>query len=130
MKQTLIIFFLLIKAFTCNGQSLFFDKLKNSTWTSKEFYTEKTIKTAKEISLTKYTDKDTLNVDRNLWVFGDVLDIRLYDTRSRCVSDISRLKYIADKDKGIFKIILADRTALTYKVGITSTGNHVLLIRQ
>jgi hypothetical protein len=130
MKQTFTILFFIILTLSCYGQSIFFDNLKNSTWTSNELYTDKKIESAKEISLTKHSDKDTLNADANLWVFNDALDIRLYNKKSRCVSDISRHKYFADKDKGLLKIILTDKLTLTYKIGIVSTGNHILLIRQ
>lgn len=112
------------------GQSLFFDNLKNSVWTSEILYTDSIIKSSKEISLTKQKDKDEAQTNKTIWVFGDALDIRHYNVKSRCVSDVSTHKYIADKDKGLLKIILTDKLTLTYKIGIVSTGNHILLMRQ
>jgi hypothetical protein len=130
MKQTLIIIFLIISTLICSGQSLFFDNLKNSIWTSEKIYYDKDIKATKEISLTKQSDKDNPNISKTMWVFGDTLDTRLYNAKSRCVSDISRHAYIVDKEKGLLKIIFADKTTLTYKVGVASTGQHAILIRQ
>src|SRR5688572_18010877 len=116
--------------FICSGQTLFFDNLKNSVWISKESYTGSTIKSAKEISLTKHLTTDSLKVDATLWFFGDVLQLRLFSARGRCVSDVSTHRYIIDKNNGTLKIFLDDKSVLTYKVGIVSTGKQALLIRQ
>jgi hypothetical protein len=131
MRQSLITFLLLISTIYCSGQSLFFDNLKNSIWTSSEkICFDSEIKSAREISLSKQSDKEDPKISKTMWLFGDDLVIRLYSTRSRCVSDISTHKYIVDKEKGTLKIILTDKITLTYKVGIVSTGNFALLIRQ
>jgi hypothetical protein len=112
------------------GQSLFFDNLKNSVWISETLYIDSTIKSSQEISLTKQKNKDEAQTDRTIWVFGDLLEIRHYNVKSRCVSNVSSHKYIADKYKGLLKIIFTDKLTLTYKIGIVSTGNHILLMRQ
>ena len=130
MKNYLLIIIFVSLTITNFGQSLFFDNLKNSVWTSETFLTDSIIKFSKEISLTKQKDIDETQTDRTIWVFGDVLDIRHYSVKSHCVSDVSTYKYIADKDKGLLKIILTDKLTLTYKIGIVSTGNHILLMLQ
>src|SRR6187402_1396628 len=80
MRQFTLILFLTLSTITCFGQSLFFDNLKSSTWTSEKFYNDSTIKMAKEISLIKSaTSKDKLKTNKTIWTFNDVLNISYYN---------------------------------------------------
>jgi hypothetical protein len=130
MKHFITSTFLAVLTFSSFGQSLFFDNLRGSTWTTEKFYDDSALIALRTISLTKQKDKYESNLDREIWAFSDVLTIRHYNAKGRCVSDMATYKYQADADKGLLKLFLTDKQTVTYEIGIASTGNSALLIRR
>jgi hypothetical protein len=116
---------------TVHSQTLFFDNIKNSTWTSEEYFNDSTIRQAKEIGLIKLRfTTDSLKTNRTVWTFNDSLIISYYDAAKKTNAVIAVYKYSKDKEKGIFKIVMDDKLTLTYKVGIAATGSYALLMRK
>ena len=130
VKQMTVLLMLVIPAATCIGQTLFFENLKNSTWMSGEHLNDSVIRQAKDIKLTRvHSAMDSLTVNKTIWTFNDNLTVSYYNVATKKDSLISTYKYAIDKKKGILKIIPDDKVALAYKVGIVSTGNYALLVR-
>lgn len=132
MKNITLTIFLLISTMTCFGQTLFFDNLNNSYWTSASNITDSTIRDSKEIPLGKLNfSKDSLKANVTIWNFKDgLLTIMYYDYQLKTEKMVATYKYEANLDKGILKITLADNKTLEYKVGIVSTGNYALLMKK
>lgn len=132
MKKVLTILSLTLIASIGSAQSLFFDNLKNSIWTSNGSYSDSTIKKAKEIPISKLTlPKDSIKFNATIWTFSDSsLAITYYDLKNKKESEVVTYKYAIDNDKGKLKIIPNNSNTMIYGAGITSTGNHVLLFRE
>ena len=130
MKKTFFTILVLLYALTCFGQTLFFDNLNSSTWTSSADISDLTLKSNKEIALAKLIySRDSINKDVTIWTFRDsIVTIVKYDFTTKTDSLIGKYKY-AHNDKGILKITLQDNTELNYKVGIVSTGYYAVLLR-
>ncbi len=123
---------MIVSAMTCFGQSLFFDTINNSTWTSEAYYNDSTIRTSKKIGLGKLKHSGKfLEVNATLWIFKDeLLTIKYYNFHLKKDSLVATYKYEVDADKGILRIILNDNRILEYGVGIVATGSYALLIRK
>lgn len=131
MKNITLTLFFIISIATCFGQSLFFDELTNSTWTSESYHNDSTITTSKEIGLWNVRHSiDSLKVNGTIWTFKDgFLTINYYDCHLKKENFIASYKYQANPDKGIFKIIRNNNKVLEYAVGIISTGSYAILVR-
>jgi len=131
MKNITLTIFLLISTMTCFGQTLFFDNLNNSSWTSASNTTNSAIRDSKEIPLVKLNFSKNSLANVTIWNFKDgLLTIIYYDYQLKTEKIIATYKYEANVDKGILKITLADNKTLEYKVGIVSTGNYALLMKK
>ncbi len=130
MKKFTLVILMLVSTMTCFGQTLFFDNLKSSIWTSSLDISDFTLKTNKEIPLAKLVyARDSISRNVSIWNFTDnVLTIVKYDYKTKTENLIGSYKYAHD-EKGILKITLQDNTELNYKVGIASTGSYAVLIR-
>ena len=130
MKNTFLTILLLISSLTCFGQSMFFNDLNSSTWTSSSDISDLTLKTYKEIPLAKLIySRDSINKDVTIWTFRDsVLTIVTYSFQQKTDSIVGNYKYSVN-DKNILQITLRDATAVKYKVGIVSTGYYAVLNR-
>ena len=130
MKNTFLTMLLLISSLTCFGQSMFFNDLNSSTWTSSSDISDLTLKTYKDIPLAKLIySRDSINKDVAIWYFRDsVLTIVTYSFQQKTDSSIGYYKYSVN-DKNILQITLRDGTAVMYKVGIVSTGYYAVLNR-
>lgn len=130
MKNTSLTILLLISTLTCFGQSMFFDDLKSSTWTSSSDISDLTLKSYKDIPLAKLIySRDSINKDVTIWTFRDsVLTIVKYSFQQKTDSIVGEYKYSVN-DKSVLQITLQDGTALKYKVGIVSTGYYSVLYR-
>jgi hypothetical protein len=130
MKNISLTILLLISTVTCFGQSLFFDDLNGSNWTSLPDISDLTKKSYKDIPLTKLIySRDSIKKDLTIWTFrGSVLTIVKYSFQQKTDSLVGQYKY-AVIDKSFLQIIVQDGKVLKYKVGIVSTGNYVYLLR-
>ena len=130
MKNISLTILLLIYTLTCFGQSMFFDDLNSSTWTSSSDISDLTLKPYKDIPLAKLIySRDSINKDVTIWTFRDsVLTIVKYSFKQKTDSIVGKYKYSVN-DKSVLQITLQDGTALKYKIGIVSTGYYAVLYR-
>lgn len=131
MKYIKLTLFLILSSMTSFGQSLFFDNLNNSTWTSSSAITDSTFKIYEEISLEKRnTSNESTNKDLTIWIFRDsILTIANYSFQEKTESIASEYKY-SILEKRILRITLQDGTMLNYKVGILSTSEFAVLFKK
>lgn len=131
MKSNVLILLISILPFICNSQTEFFNNIENSTWFSVSNITESAIKESKQIPLGKMKfAKDSLKENVTVWNFKDgLLTISNYSHKEKKENLLTTLKYSALPDKDIL-IIYFQGDQQTYKIGLTSTGNNALLIRQ
>jgi hypothetical protein len=131
MLKNIAFILILILPATGIGQTLFFDNLKNSVWTSEEHLNDVTILKQKEIGLWRLRiTTDSVRVNKTIWAFNDSLVISYHTAAAGVDTVIIRYKYEVDKEKGLLKIITADKEVLTYEVGIISTGSYASLTRK
>ncbi len=132
MKHICLTLLFMLSALSCFAQSMFFDNLNNSTWSSASTFNDSTFRNSKEIPLGKLNfPTDSLKNDITIWNFQDnALTIYYFDHILRRKSLMNSYKYEIDLDKGILKIVLNDNTKIFFSVGIVSTGNFALLIRE
>jgi hypothetical protein len=131
MKKYLILILLTISFVQTNGQSLFFDNIKNSTWTASPALDEKKLQRTTPLHLNKFrTSKDSLKVNSTIWLFSDQLYISRYDVVNKTEDSVATLKYSTDPNKTYLTIILSDGQILKFDVGITSDGYNVMLLKQ
>ena len=131
MKGIILTIVFIVSTLTSFGQSMFFNNLNNSTWTSTADISDLTIKNSKQIPLSKLIySKDSINKDVTIWTFKDsVLTIVNYDCHKKMDSLVGTYKFEVLQDISILQITLRDNLVLNYKVGIVSTGYYAVLLR-
>lgn len=131
IKNTLLALCFTLVTMPCKSQSLFFDNLNGSVWTSYSEITDSTLISDMAIPLAKLKySRDSINKDVSIWTFSDsVLTITKYSFRQKTETLVGNYAYQAS-EKGILHIILLDGTTLNYTVGIVSTGYYALLQRK
>lgn len=131
LKQLTTIFFLLVATTCCLGQSLFFDDIENSIWTTGSSFTDSTFAETQQIGLAKLrVTKDSIKTDCVIWTFKDSLIVTYYNASLRQEKTIGRYLYKHDNDNGLLVIIVDDKEPLSYTAGIVSTGSFVLLTKK
>ena len=132
MKNLTILIFLILISSTSFGQTLFFDNLSTTTWTSNTINNESEIIITSSIGLSKLKfSKDSIKQNVSLWTFRDsILTITNYD----CISKTEILigKYIFDSiyNQAILQITFNDTVQTVYDIGILSSGNYASLNRK
>lgn len=132
MKKIAFAILFVVTELTSFGQSLFFENLNNSSWTSNANISDSIIKSSKEIQLSrlKYS-KDSINENVTMWNFKDsVLTILKYDYKAKTESIVASYKYEEQKDKGILQLNIDTKFSVNYGIGIASSGYSALLIRK
>lgn len=126
MKYLLI--FLFFFPLTCLGQSLFFEDLNTTTWTSAATFTEVDFEQKKEIPLSKLTvPQEKIDKDLTIWTFkDDFLTIVYYDVAKQQTRLVGVFSFEVVNET-ILQIQLKDGSNCKYKVGIVSTGNYAYL---
>jgi len=131
MRGITLIIFHIVTTLTSFGQTLFFDNLDNSTWTSTPDISDSIIKSSEQIPLTKLIySKDSINKDVTIWAFrNNTLTIVNYSCKTKSDSLVGTYKYDVLQDKSILQITINDNLVLKYKAGIVSTGYYAVLLR-
>ncbi|MBL7888429.1 MAG: hypothetical protein JNL24_02690 [Bacteroidia bacterium] len=134
MKKIAIILLLTFITSIAIGQSLFFDNINNSIWTSDANYNDSTIRNAQQIGLGKLNGSvDSLKIDLTVWTFKNgILTISHYTCKDKKTSAIATYEYATEevKRKTKLKLIFSETESALYGIGITSIGNYSLLIRE
>lgn len=129
-----ILFFVLVTySITSNAQSLFFDHIKGSEWWMEEAFTDSVTFAQEEIALASMVKTKTISPAFDLWMFNDDLHIYRYDSISKSLSTVRVLRYeiIEEKAKTYIRIFPSyTQEYVDYEVGIASTGNLIVLIKQ
>lgn len=110
------------------SQSLFFDELNTTTWTSAATFSEADFEQKKEIPLSKLTmPQEKIDRDVTIWTFkDDVLTIVYYDVAKQQTRLVGVFPFEV-MNETILQIQLKDGSNSNYKVGIVSTGNYAYL---
>ncbi len=129
MKQFLYsILFILISS-SCFGQTLFFENLNQSSWTSDLIKNEVQFSNSTEIHLSKLkVSKDSIIRSVSIFTFKDsILTITNYDFKHKTETLIGNYNYKTPNYTLI--VSLNDSTQLDFGVGIISTGSFATLYR-
>jgi hypothetical protein len=110
------------------SQSLFFDELNTTTWTSAATFSEADFEQKKEIPLSKLTmPQEKIDKDVSIWTFkDDVLTIVYFNATEQKTRLVGVFPFEVI-DQNILQIQLKDGSNCNYKVGIVSTGNYAYL---
>ena len=145
MRQISIIFIFFHFTLSSLGQKIeqnFIDNFKKSKWKSVDNFNDSTIIQLKEIKLIQWSPSiDTLRHHPTFWINDEFYIKYYYNTIvSRDTNFVETkfnfntivCKYSYDNKKGHLTIILndKDKTTLTYKTAIVSTGSFILLTRK
>jgi hypothetical protein len=146
MRHIIWTFILIFSTLTCFGQKIepyFIDNLKTSKWKSLNNFNDSTILQLRELKLTRWNAaNDSLKHYPMLWIYNDELKIKYYSNatitqtnnsiETKTDFDVINYTYSYNNDKGILAITLDnnDKTTLTYKTSIVSTGSFILLTRK
>ncbi|UTW65463.1 hypothetical protein KFE94_12475 [bacterium SCSIO 12643] len=122
----LIFYIVVFISTSCWGQSLFFNDLKNTLWSSDSSIADITHAKRNEFGLEKLSKPiDSLTTNRTIWYFRDSLRIKLYNTDLKQERLIGTFAY---QIEGNHLIISFNKNApILYSVGVTSTGTFALL---
>ena len=131
MKKLIFIYFIIGFSYSTLAQGLFYDNIGKNTWILLEYDSSSTFE-KKDINLSKLrVEKDSLIQNVYFWKFGEFLDIQYFQSTLKSESLISRFEYeiIEEKSKTYIRIYTDNLKANfnDYSVGITATGNNVLL---
>jgi hypothetical protein len=94
MKQLIAITLLTILSMACLGQSMFFNNLEGSIWTSDSNVVDSTVSNISGFGLERLTaHKDSIKTDRTIWLFKEVLTITHYDATTKNETIIGSYDY-------------------------------------
>ena len=132
MKNHIILTFLILISSTSFGQTLFFDNLNTTTWTSATINNESEIINTSTIGLSKLKfSKDSIKQNMSLWTFRDsILIITNYDCISKFETLIGKYNFDSIYDQAILQISFSDTFQTVYDIGIISTGSYASLNRK
>jgi hypothetical protein len=146
MKRIIILITFFFWTFSSFGQKIeqsFIDNFKTSKWKSVDNFNDSTIIQLKEIKLVRWDPSvDTLRHKPALWIFNDEFKIKYYyntiisqdsnSVQTKTSYNTLDCQYSYDNNKGILTIILdnKDKTTLTYKTAIVSSGSFIILTRK
>jgi len=132
MKIRIIITFLILISSTSFGQTLFFDNLNTTTWTSATITNELEITNTATIGLLKLKfSKDSIKQNVSLWTFRDsILTITNYDCFSKSETLIGKYNFDSIYDQAILQITYSNSSQIVYDIEIISTGSYASLNRK
>jgi hypothetical protein len=132
MKNHIILIFLIFISSTSFGQTLFFDNLNTTTWTSVTINNESEIINTTTFGLSKLKfSKDSIKQNVSLWTFRDsILTITNYDCISKTETLIGKYNFDSIYDQAILQIKFSDTSQIVCDIGIISTGSYASLNRK
>ena len=132
MKNHIILIFLILISSTSFGQTLFFDNLDTTTWTSVTINNESEIINTTTIGLSKLKfSKDSIKQNVSLWTFRDsILTIINYNYILKTETQIGKYNFDSIYDQAILQIKFSDSLQIVYDIGIISTGSYASLNRK
>jgi hypothetical protein len=146
MRQITTTIIFIFSALICFGQKIeanFVDNFKTSKWKSLDNFNDSTMLTLKELKLTRWNPaNDSLKHYPMLWIFNDEFKIKYYyyttvardsiTQNTKTNFNVLTCNYSYVKDKGELTIVLdnKEKSTLTYKTAIVSTGSFILLTRK
>jgi hypothetical protein len=146
MRQIITTFIFILSTLICFGQKIepnFIDNFKTSKWKSLDNFSDSTILKLKELKLTRWNPaNDSLKYFPTLWIFNDGFKIKYYYnttitrdsiiTNTKTNFNVLNCTYSYDNGKGELTIILdnKDKSTLTFKTAIISSGSFILLTRK
>ena len=120
---------LLAMALPSSAQTLFFDQLPTTDWVVQASENE-ALRQASTLHLQAAKDTSGTKLPATVsWLFGKRLLVRHYDAASKQMVTIASYTYQIDRTHAILSIFLDEKTPISYRVGITSTGKSVVLFR-
>jgi len=131
MRKVIFIILILIIGQLSFGQTLFFDNLKNTIWTTGENFTEATLHSSEQIPLSKLTvSRDSIHKNVTLWSFNDsTIIISNYNHLLKKDSLIGNFKYSILTEPLRLEIRPDNGKTLQFEAGITSTGYYAILFK-
>ena len=131
MRKAALIVSIFIIGQTGFGQTLFFDNLKNTNWTTGENFTEVTLHNAQQIPLSKLSiSKDSITKNVTILAFNDsTITISNYDYLRKTDNLVGTFNYSILPEPLRLEIKLDNGATLQFKAGITSTGFHAILFK-
>jgi len=132
MKSYFTLIFLILISSTSFGQTLFFDNLNTTTWTSVTISNEPELINTARIRLSKLKfSKDSIKQNVSLWTFRDsILTITNYDYSSNSEKLIGKYNFDTIHNEAILQIKFNDTSQTVYDIGIISTGSEAYLNRK
>ena len=131
MKQLITIIILLTSTLVSLGQSLIFDNLETTLWTSDISIIDSTniIGNRNGFGLENLNvSKDSIKIDLTIWSFKDSLILTYYDATRREESLIGKYEYKIENN--LLIISFDNNNPTEYTVGIISTGSFALLTKK
>jgi hypothetical protein len=129
MKQLIVITLLTFLSMACLGQSMFFNNLEGSIWTSDSNVVDSTVSNISGFGLERLTaHKDSIKTDRTIWLFKEVLTITHYDATTKNETIIGSYDYHIEER--LLLINFDKKHSLRYSVGIVSSGSFVFLTKK
>lgn len=130
MKSILFILLISIAALGCTGQNAFFKNMESSRWLSASDITDSIIENTNQLVLKQIKlPNDSLKKEVSVWDFkAGLLTISYGNFQQKTETKIAAYKYTVNHHKGILTLYIHHK-AYNFIVGITSTGNHAVLLR-
>jgi hypothetical protein len=131
MKHLLITIFSILSLLSTNAQSLFYNDLNRSTWSTPWSAFDSTFVWVSQIPITKIDfNKNLLQEDVLLWMFNDsTVVFSHYNSKTHQETPIEKIKYHVTEES-VLQFHLPTGEVLAYEVGIVSTGNFAVLLKE
>jgi hypothetical protein len=131
MKHLLLTTFSILSLLSVNAQSLFYDDLNKSTWSTPWSAFDSSFVWVSQIPITKIDfNKNLLQEDVLLWMFNDsTVVFSHYNSKTHHETPIEKIKYHVTEES-VLQFHLPTGEVLAYEVGIVSTGNFAVLLKE
>lgn len=145
MRKIILLSILFLSIFYSFGQAIeknFIDNFKTSKWKSLVNFNDSTLLQLNEIKLVRWNPAlDSLRHQPTVWIFNEEFKIKYYHPTILSEDSIAiqtkshfntmDCQYAYDNKKGLLTLILdnKEKTSITFKTAIVSSGSFILLTR-